>query len=227
VSARRAIALARFALANNLRTPYTWVGAILMVAVAGLGVYSSARRGDGWVVDFSFLFDGAILAAIFGIRSGLIAQRTGGLQTFLRINFMSPLEHMTGAIISLLGGWLLVCAGVFVLALALPGAGPVDAAWYAAIFGLRSGVLLPFVIMAESVSTIELPFFLPGLAFMALLVTLALAVGELRAAMILVPPIVPGDIGTIVPSLTRLAGAWVLGFGVVLGATGVRGGNRA
>lgn len=226
MSPRRSMALARYALANNLRTPYTWVGALLMAAVAGLGLYSSAQRGDGWAVDFSFLFDGALLAAIFGIRSGLIAQRTGGLQTFLRMNFLSPLEHVTGAILSLVGSWLMVCAGVYVLALALPGSGPVDAAWYAAIFGLRSGVLLPFVIMAESATTIELPFFLPGLAYVVLLVTLSLTVGEVRTVTILLPPIQPGEIGTTVPSVARLAGAWGGGFGAVLGAAAWRAARR-
>ena len=47
MSLRRSLVLARYALAGNLRTPYTRVGALLMVALALLGLHASARNGTG------------------------------------------------------------------------------------------------------------------------------------------------------------------------------------
>lgn len=223
MSIRRSVALARYALVNNLHTPYTRVGALVMVALTILGLYSSARGGAGWVIDPSFVFDGALLGAVFGVRSGLIAQRTGSLQAFLRLNFMSPLEHMAGAVLSVLGAWLLVCAAVALLSLVLPGGGPADAAWNATVFALRTGVLLPFVLMAESVTDIELPFFVPGIAYVALLTALAVTLGEARAIALAAPPMVAGEFGSTGPALLRLAIVMPAGMAVVLGSTGVRG----
>lgn len=229
MSPRRTLALARYALAGNLRTPYTWAGAGLMVALSILGLVSSARRGDGWVLDPSFVFDGALLAAIFGIRSGLIAQRIGGLQTFLRQNLMPPVEHMAGAALSLLGAWLLVCAAVLVTVLLLPGGSPTEAVWNATVFALRTGVLIPFVLMAESVSDIRLPFVLPGLAYVVLIMTLVMTLGEPRAVTILAPPIENGNIASLGAPALRLVVILPAGLGMVLGLTGwrnrVRGGT--
>lgn len=223
MTARRPLALARFALGNNLRTPYTWVGAALMVALTALGVWGNARAGEGWVVDPGTIFDGALLAAVFGVRSGLIAQRTGGLQTYLRMNFVSPVEHMTGMMAGLVTSWLAVCAGVFVLNLVLPGGGLQDAAWQAMLFGVRTGILLPFVLVAESITTIDIPFFLPGIAYFGLLMTLVFTLGEVRAVTTLAPPMAAYDYGTAVPSLLRLVAILVAGFGVILGVTWWRG----
>ena len=222
---RRIAALARYALANNLRTPYTWVGAALFLALALLGLWGSARGGDGWVIDPSLAFDGALLAAVFGVRSGLIAQRTGGLQTYLRMNFTTPVEHMTGAAISLVAAWLLVCAALFLINLLLPGGGLRLAAWQASFFALRTGVLIPFVLIAESVTTIDIPFFLPALAWFGLLILLVFSLGEVEAVAVLAPPVRSYDYATLLPSLQRMAGAWVVVFPVVL-ATAWKGGRR-
>lgn len=220
--ARRIVALARYAAANNLRTPYTWVGGLLLLAMALLGLWSSARSGDGWGLDPSMTVDGALLAAMFGIRSGLIAQRTGGFQTYVRMNFASPMEHMAGAIGALLVSWLLVCAGLFVLCLVLPGGGLAEAAWEASAFAARTGLLLPFVIMAESVTTIEIPFFLPALLYFAILVVLTLTIGEVEAITAFAPPVHPLDYGTLTPHVVRLAISWTAGFGAILGTVWIR-----
>lgn len=220
--ARRVLALARYAVAGTLRTPYTWVGAILLPGLTAVGLYSSARRGAGWVLDPSFLFDGAILAAVFGIRSGLITQRTTGLQTFLRANFVSPAEHMAAAILSLAATWLAVCSAVFILALVLPGAGLADAAWHATVFALRTGVLVPFVIVAESFTTIQLPFFLPGLAYVALVMVLVVALGEVPALTLLAPPVSPATLSPTHPAVLRLAAALGVGFPALVLATHLR-----
>ncbi|MGK7312134.1 MAG: hypothetical protein ACN0LA_07810 [Candidatus Longimicrobiales bacterium M2_2A_002] len=212
----RSAALARYALACNARTPYTWAGAALFLALALLGLYASARRGDGWTVDASLVFDGGLLAAVFGVRSGLIVQRVGGLQTYLRTNFMTPVEHMAGAITSLVASWLTVCAAIFAASWLLPGGGLEAAAWNATVFAVRTGVLLPFVIPAESVTTIEIPFFLPGLAYFGVLITLVFVLGELEALRLLAPPMQRGDWASAVPGALRVAIALPAGFGAVL-----------
>lgn len=219
---RRTAALARYALANNLRTPYTTVGGILFLALSLLGLWGSARAGDGWVVDPSLAADGALLAAVFGIRSGLIAQRTGGLQTYLRMNFVSPVEHMAGAIAGLLASWLLVCAALFAVILVFPGGGLTEAAWQTTVFGLRTGVLLPFVVAVESVTTIDIPFFLPGIAYFGLLMVLVFTLGEVEAVAALAPPMEAYEYGSTVPSLLRVAVVLPVGFGAVLAATWAR-----
>ncbi len=222
MSPRRITALARYALATNTRTPYTWVGGVLLLAMTALGLWGSARGGDGWVVDLSMTFDGALLAAMFGLRSGLIAQRTGGLQTYLRMNFASPVEHMAGAMVALLVSWLLVCAALFLVVLVLPGGGPAEAAWQAAFFAVRTGPLLPFVIVAESTTTIDIPFFLPAMAFMGILMILVFTMGEVEAMTALAPPTQPGVFGSLTPSVVRVAWVWVVGFGGIIGVVWAR-----
>ena len=221
---RRAVAIARFAVALNLRTPYTWVGGGLFVALAVLGLYASARAGRGWVLDPGLVVDGALLAAVFGVRSGLIVQRTSGLRRYLLESFASPVEHAAGMILSLLVSWALVCAGVLVLVLS--GGGPAAAAWHAAAFALRTGVLLPFVLLTESITTVDLPFFVPGLAYVGLIMVLVLTLGEVESLAVLAPPMTPGDWGSTVPSLIRLVTVAGGGFGVVLLGVWIRERSR-
>lgn len=220
---QRIAALARYALASNLRTPYTLVGAVLFVALSLLGLWGSARTGHGWTVDPSLTSDGALLAAVFGFRSGLIAQRTGGLQTYLRMNFVPPVEHMAGGIVALLASWLLVCAGLFLIVLLFPGGGLTEAAWHTTVFALRTGVLLPFVIMVESVTTIDIPFFLPGIAYFGLLMVLVFTLGEVEAVAVLAPPMAAYDYESTLPSLARLGVVMPVGFTAVLVGTWWRG----
>jgi hypothetical protein len=221
VKARRVFALARYSVAGNLRTPYTWAGAALFLVLALLGLWGSARAGDGWVVNPSLTLDGALLATVFGIRSGLIVQRTGGLQTYLRMNFVSPGEHLAGATASLLASWLLVCIGLFVLNLVLPGGSLAEAAWQASFFAARTGVLIPFVLVAESTTTIDVPFFLPALLYFGLLAVLVFALGQVEAMAALAPPVRSHDYGSLQPSLARVAGVWAVVFPAVF-ALGAR-----
>jgi hypothetical protein len=207
---RRVGALARYALANNIRTPYTWAGGALFAGMTLLGLWSSARAGEGWAIDPSLTFDGALLAAVFGIRSGLIAQRTGGLRIYLRMNFLSPLEHWAGLLLSLVGSWLLVCLALFAVELVLPGAGLADAAWQVSFFAVRTAVVLPFVLVAEQVTTIEIPFFLPALVYFGAVVVLVLSLGQVEAMATLAPPVRPYDYGTLLPSLGRVGVAWAI-----------------
>lgn len=220
---RRIGAIARYSMAGILRTPYTWVAGTLLLAMVGLGMYSSARQGIGWRLSPSFLADGALLAAVFGLRSGLIDQRTSGLQGFLRMNMITPVEHMIAAISSLLGTSLLLCTALFALALVLPGGGLGTAAWQTWLFGLRIFPLLPFTLVMESVSSIQLPFFVPALLWVGLVMVLVAVLGEGPAIALVSPPVVPGVYGSTAPRIVRALIVGAVGFGGVLAVTRVRG----
>lgn len=222
LTARRVAAMARYGVANNLRTPYTWAAAVVLVAMAVTGLYSSALKGLGWRLSGPFLGDGAFFAAVLMLRSGLIEQRTGGLQTFLRVNLLPPVAHMTGAAASLLASWVLLCAALFGLALVLPGGGVDTAAWETWLFVLRTLPLLPFVLVAESVSEIRLPFFFPAVGFFALLLVLVALVGQESVAALVAPPVEPGRFATTLPRLARAAVITAVGFALVLLGTALR-----
>lgn len=222
---RRIGALARYALAGILRTPYTWVAAVLLVAMALLGLYSSARRGLGWQLSTAFLADGALLAAVFGLRSGLIDQRVSGVGTFLRMNLVTPTEHMAGMAVSLVGSWLLLCAALFTLATVLPGGGPATAAWETWLFVLRTLPLLPLVLVMETASDIQLPFFVPALLWVAAALVLIALLGEARAMAVVNPPVVHLDYASTLPRAARAA-AGPVGCAVILLATRLTAGRR-
>ncbi len=129
---------------------------------------------------------------------------------------------MVAATASLLASWLGVCAGVFLLNALLPGGGLEEAAWQTTVFGLRTGVLLPFVLVAESATSIDVPFFLPALAYFGLVMALVLALGEPEAVTALAPPMETHDYRSTIPSLVRLAAITPAGFAAVLLATWLR-----
>lgn len=219
--------MARFGVAGSLRTPYTCVAGGVLLAMTFLGLYSSARRGVGWQLSPAFLGDGALVAAVFGIRSGLVEQRAGGLQAFLRMNLLSPVEHMAGAVASLLAIWLILCGSIFVLALVLPGGGFQEATWEAWLFAVRTLPLLPFVIMTESVAGIQLPFFIPALVYFGLLLVLVALLGQEAVVAVVAPPVARGDLGSTLPRLVRAITVAVPGFLLVLLGTRMRSQRRS
>ncbi|MDX1673735.1 MAG: hypothetical protein R3314_02940 [Longimicrobiales bacterium] len=221
---RRVVALARFDVSHGLRSPYAWVGGALLILLTVLGVVASARAGRGIAVDAGFVFDGALLAAVFGVRSGRVARRTSGLRPYLS-GFVTPVEEAGADILALLTVWGLVCGAVLLLNLPGPG-GAGDAAWHATVFAVRTGVLLPFVIVAESVTTIEIPFFLPVLAFVGLLMTLVLTVGEAEAVAALAPPMPRGEWTTAGPVAARTGLVLALGIGVLVLEAWIRTARR-
>ena len=208
------VALARFDVSHGLRSPYAWVGGGFLILLTVLGVVASARAGRGIAVDPGFVFDGALLAAVFGVRSGRVARRKNGLRPYLS-SFVTPVEEAGADILALLTVWGLVCGAVLLLNLPGPG-GAGDAAWHATVFAVRTGVLLPFVVIAESVTTIEIPFFPPVLAFVGLLMTLVLTVGEAEAVAALAPPLPRGDWTAAAAVAGRTGAVLTLGFGALL-----------
>lgn len=218
----RSVALGRYALAANFRAPLARIGLVLVVVLALIGLLSQILRDGGWKVDPPFLFYGYALGGIFVVRSGLAEQREGELQTFLRLNFVTPVVHMLGAILSVLGSWLILTGFTFIVAAALSAGDVRMAAWFAWSYGLRIGMLLPLVLMVESVSTLRIPLFLPGVVWFAALITLTGVVGEERAIAIMSPAVEAGDFGSTVPIAVRAAGALVVGFLLVLAGTAAR-----
>lgn len=223
MKARRVAALGRYALANNLRTPHTWVGFALLAAIALLGAYTRYRSTGAWTLHHRFLANGTYIAAVFVLRSGIVAQREGGLQTFLRSNLTTPGEHVAGAVASLLGAWMLVTAAAFLAAFLIPGAGFRLAGWHAWTLALQVGLLLPFVLLTELVSAIEVPLLVPGLTWVVLFMA-AYTVFGADGILWINPPTQPGSFASTAPLIVRLAMSCGVGFGAVL--TGVVLWNR-
>jgi hypothetical protein len=185
VSLVRSLALAAFALRTNLRSPVSLGGLAAFVAIAGLGPVGSWRTGAGWALDADLLFYGYLTGGLFVLRSGLEQQRETGLDVFLRHNLASPVEHAIGAVLALLGSWLLLTGLLLALALASSAGDAGAALWYTWVFALGIALLVPFVPPVESVATLRIPFILPVLGFLALIVGLSLAVGEAEMVAIL------------------------------------------
>jgi len=219
----RAVALAAFAIRTNARSAITAGGMLGFIAIALLGPIVSMKNGTGWTLDPDLLFFGYLTGALFVLRSGLEQQRECGLQTFLRHNFSSPLEHGLGAVLSLLGTWLLLTTALFALALVCSAGDVATAAWHAWALGVPLAVLLPFVIMVESVSSLRIPMILPVLAYLALAVTLALTMGEARMAAILGLTPDRGDPATSLRLAVRIGMVVPAGMTLFLAAVWLRG----
>lgn len=226
MSVRKSLALAGHAIGTNLRQPFTWAGAALLVAVSLLGPAVSIQNHGVWGFDADLLGTGFAFGALFVMRSGLVEQRIGGLQEFLRENFVTPVEHMGGMILSLLATWLLYTAVAFLVALLLSGGDLGLAAWSVWLLMLTSGLLLPFVLMVECVSELRTPLAVPGFVYFATLFTLAGLVGYERTADLMAlnadrswPP-------SSIPLAFRAGASLVGGIGLVFAATAVRARGR-
>jgi hypothetical protein len=185
LSVGRTVALASFAIRANLRSYLTVGGLLAFVAIALVGSVASLRSGHGWALDPDLLFYGYLTGGLFVLRSGLEQQREAGLQTYLRHNFCTPLEHGAGAALALMGTWLLLTGLLFLLGLLCSAGDLAAAAWYAWAFGLALALLLPFIITVEAVSSLRIPMILPVIGYLTLMVILALTVGEARMVAIL------------------------------------------
>lgn len=179
---RRVLAVARHSVHTNLRTPFTWMGAALLVTVSLLGAVISLRNHGSWALDPEMLGTGFAFGALFVVRSGIVEQRVGGLQDFLRVNFITPSEHVLAAVLSLTAAWLLYTAFAFAVALVLSGGDVGWAAWTVWLLALTLGMLLPFALMVECASDLRTPLFVPGFIYFAGLFALAAALGHQRMA---------------------------------------------
>lgn len=175
------VALAGFALRTNLRSWGTRLGIFAGLAIVLLGPVVAWDGGRGWTLDLDLGFYGCFVAALFLLRSGLEAQRSSNLDTFLRHDLATPVAHAAGMAASLLAAWGLFCAGTFATLL-LASAGDIGtAAWYTASWGLRLLLLLGFVLWTEAFATLRLPLLLPALVYFGLLIALTIVLDEERA----------------------------------------------
>jgi hypothetical protein len=187
MSLRRALALGGFALRVNLGTRATWIGALAGLAVLLLGPTLALHAGRGWSFDPELGLFGFLLAALFLLRSGLETQRAVDLDTFLRHGLATPLEHAAGMVVSLLGSWAILCAAGFLAILAVSGGDAGLAAWHAGAWGTRAFLLLGFVPWVEARAELRVPFLLPALAYLGLVVALTVVLDEERAIALFTP----------------------------------------
>ena len=220
---RRALAVVRHSVHTNLRTPFTWTGAGLLLAVSLLGPVISLRNHGTWALDPEMLGTGFAFGALFVVRSGIVEQRTGGLQDYLRVNFISPSEHVLAAVLSILTAWLGYSAYAFAVGVALSGGDIGLAAWTVWLLALTLGMLLPFALMVECASDLRTPLFVPGFVYFAGLFALAAALGYQRMAGLLGlnadrawPP-------SSLPLALRAGVSLVVGFALILVVTWARG----
>lgn len=218
MSPERVVAVAGFAVRTNGRMWVTRAGLLAGTAIVLLGPLLSTSSGRGWVLDPNLGFFGVLVAAIFGLRSGLEEQRESGLALFLRHNLVSPVEHAAGLVLGLLVTWLLLCAWAFVLVLA-SGGDPAAAAWHASAWGLRALVLLGALPLVESVSTLRTPFILPVLLYLGLIVGSSIAVGE-ETALAWFAPVERGDPGSLLPLATQAAASLAVTSALFVAAAG-------
>ena len=222
---RRVLALARHSVHTNLRTPFTWAGAALLIAVSLLGPVIALRNHGGWAFDPEMLGTGFAFGALFVVRSGLVEQRMGGLQDFLRVNYLTPSEHVLAAVLSLTATWLLYTAFALAVALVLSG----DAAWAAWtvwLLALTLAMLLPFALMVECASDLRTPLFVPGFIYFAALFALAAALGYQRMAALLGLNADRAWPASSLPLAARAGVSLVVGFALVLLVTWARARGR-
>lgn len=216
------MAVARYALHTNLLTPFTWVGLALLAVVTLLGPAASVTSQGTWSFQPGLLGTGFVFGALFVFRSGLVEQRMGGLQTFLRENFISPMEHVLGAIISLLATWVGFALCTFLLALAVSAGDVGMAAWMAWVLFLASGLMLPFVLLVEAVSELRTPLFVPAFMYFAALLVMSAWLGQPRTSAILGLELDPARPSSSIPLAARTAAVLLLGFAAVLAGTWAR-----
>jgi hypothetical protein len=221
------MALGCFAARTNLRSPMALGGLAACVLVATLGPLLSWTGGRGWLLEGDLLFYAYLVGGLFVLRSGVEQQREGGLQSYIRHNLATPLEHALGAVLALLGAWLLLTGLLFLLALLLSMGDVATAAWYAWTFGLGLSLFLPFTLMVESVSSFRIPLVLPIILYMALAVGLALTVGEARTAAILGISADRSDPASSLRLAARAALVTPLGFAVFVASVSIRAGGPA
>ena len=223
MSPGRPLALAAFAIRTNWRARITVGGLGIYLMVAAVAVATESSRGGGWSANREILFYGFVAGALFVIRSGLEDQREGDLVVFLRHNLVRPIEHATGTVVSLAGTWLLYCLVAFAVSLLASGGDAAMAAWIAWTGMLRGAILLPFVPVVETSARLRIPFLVPALGYLVLMVVLSLVMSEERMVAILGTP---GDQGDYIRSLSlaaRAAAVSALGFGGFIGAAALRG----
>lgn len=180
-SLARIAALARFAVESNLGRWVTRGGLLTGMAIMALGSVLSVQQGTGWRFDDDFGLMGFVVMALFAVRSGLEEQRELGLTTFTAHNLASRTEHAAAFVVAAMAIWGLVCAVGYTGVLIASGGDASTAAWTTAGWGLRLLVLLGFVPLVESITSVRLPLLLPVFAYLGIVIALTVVLTEERA----------------------------------------------
>ena len=223
---RRILGLARHAVHANLSMPFTRAGAALVAGVVLLGAILSLTREGRWALDADLLGTGLAFGAIFVIRSGLVEQRMGGLQDFLRVNFVTPLEHMAASVLSLVAAWLALGAWTWLVGVVVSLGDIGTVSWTVWVTMLVLGILLPFTLMIECVTDLRTPFVIPGFVWVAGLLTLGVTIGTQETITLLGLNTDPAWFPSSYPLVRRTLVTLALGFALVLAGTAIRGRAR-
>jgi hypothetical protein len=206
----RVMAVAMHMVRANTRMGLTRAGFLVFPLIALLGPLGSWTGGDGWALDQELFFYGFLVGALFVIRSGLGEQREGDMDTFLRLNFVSPLEHAAAVLLSLVSTWLGFCGLAFLVGMAV-SADPPAAAWITVSLTARSGLLIAVVPFVEAATRLRAPLILPVLGFLALMLGLSVTVGEGTMLRLLGSAGQQGDPASFFPVAARSAAGLGLG----------------
>lgn len=223
MSPRRVVALARHAVHANLAMPFTWCGGAVVAGAALLGPVLSLWRFDTWALDGDLLGTGFAFGALFVVRSGIAEQRTGGLQDFLRLNFVTPLEHVAAAALSIVASWLVLAAFTWAGGAALSPGDVRAVTWTVWILLLGLGMLLPFALMVECASDLRTPLVIPGFVYFATLLTLGATMGPHEATALFGLNTDPASFRSSLPLAARAGVLFAAGTALVLGGTALRG----
>lgn len=183
----RILSLAVFASRANLRGGLTVGGILLGIVVMLVGPLVAVSRDLAWSYDRQFGFFGFAVLALFTVRSGYQEQRELGLAVYFRQNVGSSLEHALAMVISVIAAWAAVCVLGFLAFLAISGGDMDLSAWYTASWGLRTLLLVGFVPLVEHAAAFRLPFLVPALAYLVLLIALSILLPEAEALALFVP----------------------------------------
>lgn len=185
--ADRIRAMAALALRANLRSGLARGGLVMAVAIMLTGPLMNVTADRPWGFDAELGFYGFLILALFTLRSGHQEQRELGLDVFLRQNMANSLEHSLSSIVSVLGAWTAVCTWSFLAILVISG-GDLDlASWYTASWGVRSLLLVGFVPLVEHGAAFRLPFLVPVIVYLVLVITLAVVLPEEKAVALFIP----------------------------------------
>jgi hypothetical protein len=215
VRARHAVALCAFSTLANLRSRPGLLGPAAFLVVTALGHALAWTAGDRAPEDDRLFGYGFLVGAVLLLRSGLAEQRRTGLAEFLRQNFLTPGEQMAGHAGALLLQLTAFCILAFVGGATLSGGDLRYAAWYTALMGLATALVLPLILGVEMVSDFRLPLVVVVLGVVVAGAGAGAVLGTERFLGALGLRVVRYEPGSLLPLVRRVSVALPLGFAVL------------